>query len=151
MKAYIGIGSNLGNLDENIKNAISLLSKHSKILKVSNFIKTKPMYYLDQNDFLNGALLIDTHLGPRELLAVLQMIEKTMKREKFIDKGPRIIDLDILFYENDLINEKDLVVPHIGISERDFVLVPMSEIAPDFIHPKLKKTMKKLFDELPVK
>ena len=146
--AYIGIGSNLGIRENNIHAAIDLLGKNVNIIQISSFIETTPMYYLEQGSFLNGAIKIETNLNPEELLKALQCIEKTMGREKLIDKGPRIIDLDILLYGNKIIKTKDLTIPHPLIRERFFVLKPLAEIAPNLVHPVLKKNIKGLLKEL---
>jgi len=147
---FLSIGSNLGDREANIQKAISLLNLHSKIkvLQVSSIIETKPYGYIDQPDFLNGAILIETELSPSKLLTELQKIERKLKRKQKIRWGPRTIDLDILFYD-DLVIEKDgLKIPHPELHKRIFVLQPLSELAKDFVHPILQESIASLLGKL---
>jgi 2-amino-4-hydroxy-6-hydroxymethyldihydropteridine diphosphokinase len=145
--AYIGLGSNLGNKEENIRRAIDLLKNKCKILKISPLYKTEPIGYKKQDWFLNCAVKIETSLKPRELLSFLKSIEKRMKRKRTIH--PRTIDLDILFYGEKVLKEKDLIVPHPRLHERLFVLKPLYDICPDFVHPSLKKSIAETLSSLP--
>lgn len=142
--SFIGIGSNLGNKEENIRKAVELIKKKCKILKKSSLYETEPIGFKKQDWFLNSVVEIETGLKPIELLEFLQSIEKNLKRAKTIKYGPRIIDLDILFYGNEILKEKNLVVPHPRLHERLFVLEPLKEIAPRFVHPVLKKKIDEL-------
>lgn len=145
---YLGIGSNLGNRKRNISRALDILSKTNKIVKISSIIETKPMYYLKQDNFLNAVVIIETKKSPSKLLETLQKIEKTLGRKRVIKKGPRIIDLDILFYNDEIINESNLVIPHPLLHERKFVLRPLVEVNSELTHPILKKSVKDLLVEL---
>jgi 2-amino-4-hydroxy-6-hydroxymethyldihydropteridine diphosphokinase len=147
--AYIGIGSNIGNREENCKKAIELLTeKGIKVSKCSSMIETKPWGIEDQPKFINMAIEVETALPPEELLKNLKTIEEHLGRHDNIRWGPRIIDLDILFYDNLIIKTKELEIPHPAIKDREFVLKPLSEIAPDKIHPVLNKSIKSLLIEL---
>jgi 2-amino-4-hydroxy-6-hydroxymethyldihydropteridine diphosphokinase len=129
--AYIGLGSNLGDREKNIKSAVGLLkkTKEIKVNKVSSLYETEPRGYKEQGKFLNGALELETSLSPSELLRVLQGIEGKLGRRRVIKWGPRTIDLDILLYDDLEINEKNLKIPHPQMLRRDFVLIPLKEIA----------------------
>ena len=147
--AYIALGSNLGDKENNLKIAIEKLKDHhTKIIQVSNFIVTKPVGYTEQDDFLNGVCKIETILEPLELLEKLMSIEMELKRERIIKWGPRTIDLDILLFNDYVINSEKLTIPHPRMEERLFVLEPLYEIAPHEIHPVLKESIFKLKEKL---
>ena len=148
VNVYIGIGSNLGNEEDNIKKSIGLIGRKLKVLKISSLYETEPVGYEKQNWFLNCIIEASTTLTPQGLLGFLQSIEKVFGRIATIKNGPRIIDLDILFYGNRVINQKNLIVPHPRLHQRLFVLKPLNEISPDFIHPILKKSIKELYSEI---
>ena len=147
---YIGVGSNLGNKYENIRQARNLLHESSgvSVLKVSDLYTTEPFGNVPQEDFLNCVFKIETSLNPEELLAFLNNVESALKRERTIHWGPRTLDLDILFYDDLVIKTKKLTIPHPGIEKRLFVLIPLNDLIPDYIHPVLKKTCKALEAEL---
>lgn len=152
-KAYLSIGSNMGEKEKNLNEAINKLREDNKIkiLEVSSFIKTEPWGVLDQEEFINAAIIIKTLLSPEELMKKLLDTELEMKRERVKKWGPRIIDLDIIFYE-DLITEGTFItLPHPRMEEREFVLEPLNEIAPYKIHPILKKRVFKILEELKAK
>ena len=138
---YIGLGSNLGNRQENIRLAIDKINrlKNTKVTKSSSIIETEPAGCPPQGRFLNAVAEIQTSLSAQELLNSLQRIEKELGRVRTVKNGPRTIDLDILLFEGQNINEKDLIIPHPRIKEREFVLAPLREIAPQIV--------KKLFYE----
>ena len=142
---YIGIGSNLGKREENCEIAISLLiNKGLTILKQSSMIETEPWGVEDQPAFINMAVSVETTLSPKKLLTLLKESETDLERADTFRWGPRIIDLDILFY-NDLVLERpDLSIPHPHLQKRAFVLIPLAEIAPELVHPVLKKSIKEL-------
>lgn len=148
---YLGIGSNLGNKEINLNQAILKLKlKVGEIFNVSSFYASKPWGFSSDNDFLNGVVLINTHLPPEDLLFEIKKIEEKMGRLPKQDSvyEDRIIDIDILLYENRIIEQKGLIIPHNKMSERDFVLEPLSEIAPDLVHPTSGKTILQLRDKL---
>ncbi|MGM0378189.1 MAG: 2-amino-4-hydroxy-6-hydroxymethyldihydropteridine diphosphokinase [Bacillota bacterium] len=131
-KAYLSLGSNIGNLKDNILKAYKILEKNDiEILEKSSFYKTKPYGYKDQSDFLNTVIKIKTKLKPLELLEVCHLVEEKLKRKRKIHWGPRIIDVDILLYDNLKINSEKLIIPHKEMLKRAFVLVPLREIAPN--------------------
>ena len=143
---YIALGSNLQDRQENIDDAVFLLKSHPriKINKISSIIKSKPEGGPPQDDFLNGAVEIETELSPQDLLSALKAIEKKLGRVRVVKNGPRIIDLDILFYEDKIVNLPRLKIPHPRLHKRNFVLRPLCEIAPGFMHPVLKKNIGEL-------
>ena len=147
--AYIGIGSNLGNREENCQKAIALLiKKNIKITKRSSLYEIEPWGVKEQPRFINMAVEIETNLEPAELLKVIKEIENSMGRREGIRWGPRVIDLDVLLYDDLILKTGELEIPHPAIKDREFVLKPLSEIAPDKIHPILKKSIKTLLIEL---
>lgn len=149
--AYIGLGSNMGDKTANLKRAIDDLEKvpGNKVLAVSSFYKTEPVGNVDQDWFINAAAKVETVLTPRELLGILLKIEKELGRVRDAKWGPRVIDLDILMYDDLVIKEEGLVIPHPYLHERGFALVPLAEIAPDVVvHPIFKKSVKELLKGL---
>ncbi|MEK7673356.1 MAG: 2-amino-4-hydroxy-6-hydroxymethyldihydropteridine diphosphokinase [Patescibacteria group bacterium] len=147
-KVYIALGTNLGDRQKNLETALEELAEFTKILKKSSVYDTEPVGYTDQGNFLNMAVEAETELTPVELMFRMQEVEHKMGRIREIENGPRIIDLDLLFYENKILNQKNLRVPHQKLHLRSFVLDPMLEIAPDYIHPELNKSIKTLKSEL---
>ncbi len=147
--AYIGLGSNLGDKKNNLDTAIRLLDNEDiRVLSASSYYETKPVGYLEQDMFLNCAVKIKTLLRPKELLKRTQKIEGELKRKRDIHWGPRTIDLDILFYGENVSADKDLVLPHPEIQNRLFVLCPLAEIEPYLVHPLLQKRIVDLKNEL---
>ena len=147
--AYIGIGSNLGDREFNCKQAIGLLrQKGITVRKESSLYETTPWGVRDQPLFLNMAIEIETDLKPFELLRTLKDIENEMGREETFLWGPRIIDLDILLYDNNIVDEKGLRIPHPHMQDREFVLRPLCEIAGDVIHPSLLLSIEELLQRL---
>ncbi|RJQ53523.1 MAG: 2-amino-4-hydroxy-6-hydroxymethyldihydropteridine diphosphokinase [Nitrospiraceae bacterium] len=148
--AYIGIGSNLGNRDDNCERAIRLLIENSvTVTKRSSMAETEPWGVREQPKFINMAVETETALSPQELLRLLKKIEEDVGRLPTSRWGPRIIDLDILLYDDLIMETPGLVVPHPNIAEREFVLKPLAEIAPEKIHPVLKKSIKDLYLQSP--
>ncbi|MBA4348623.1 MAG: 2-amino-4-hydroxy-6-hydroxymethyldihydropteridine diphosphokinase [Thermodesulfovibrio sp.] len=146
---HIGIGSNIGDRRANCMKAIKNIKNHDiDVKKISSPYETKPWGIKDQPDFINMTVEAETSLSPEELLKVLKDIEKEMGREDSVRWGPRLIDLDILFYDDRVIDIENLRIPHPLLYKRDFVLLPLSEIAPDKIHPLFKKTVKQLKEEM---
>lgn len=131
--AYIGLGSNVGNRDKNLERAIDNLTKEEgiELLRVSSIYETEPVGYENQEDFLNAVVEIETHLDPHELLSVTKSIEAKQKRVRTVHWGPRTIDLDILLYDDVVLSEPRLRLPHPEVSNRAFVLVPLADLAPE--------------------
>ena len=147
--AFIAIGSNLGTPKENCIEAIDIISSNPdiKITSKSSFYQTAPVGNTEQDWFINSVIKISTQLNPDILLAVLLKIESKMGRIRKEKWGPRIIDLDLLFYDNLVIKQKDLTLPHPEIQKRNFVLQPLNEIGENFIHPSLNKSINTLLKE----
>ena len=145
--AYIGIGSNIEDRDKNLNRAIEMLRmvKDVEVTAVSTYINTTPVGYTDQPDFLNAAVEVKTTLSAKELLEICKYIEKELKRERIIRWGPRTIDLDILLYGDLSQDEEALTIPHPRMHEREFVLKPLNEIAPQAFHPVLKQTISEIY------
>jgi 2-amino-4-hydroxy-6-hydroxymethyldihydropteridine diphosphokinase len=150
MICYLGLGANIGNREENIKNAISRLSSDPEILikKRSSMIETKPYGNINQPDFINCVIEIGTDITAENLLSKCLTVENELGRKRNEKWGPRTIDIDILFYGNLIINSQELAVPHPDLHNRKFVLHSLNEICPDFIHPVLNKNNKELYKEL---
>jgi len=148
VEVFIAIGSNLGNRESNIRTALQFLREKVTVLKISSTYETEPMYVEDQNWFLNSVAKIETDMSPIELLRYLKDVERRMGREKRPRYSPRIIDLDILFYGKQVVIQNDLMIPHPKIQERRFVLVPLVEIEPDYVHPTLQRKASQLLSEL---
>jgi dihydroneopterin aldolase/2-amino-4-hydroxy-6-hydroxymethyldihydropteridine diphosphokinase len=149
-KAYIAIGSNMGEKEKNLMSAIELInnSKLSKVTKISKLYDTKPVGYLKQDNFLNGALEVNTLLSPKKLMKFLLEKEIELRRERIIKWGPRTIDLDILLYDDLVSCEEEVIIPHPKMHERLFVLKPLSDIAPYVIHPVLNSRVIDLMNKL---
>ncbi len=140
-KVFLGLGSNLGNRSENLLMAQKLIEdKVGKTLSKSSIYETAAWGITEQNAFLNQVLEIETIFSPNAVLHLVLKIEKDMGRIREIKWGERSIDIDVLYYNNEIISTENLTVPHPFIQERKFVLVPLCEIAAAFIHPKLKKS-----------
>jgi len=143
--AYIGIGSNVGERKEHCLRALALLSEEGIAVRAcSAFYETEPWGVKDQPRFINAAAEIETSLEPQALLRLLKDIEKRIGREETYRWGPRVIDLDILLYDDLVMDEEGLKIPHPHLHERNFVLKPLSEIAPEKVHPLLGKTVREL-------
>ena len=148
--AYLSLGSNMGDKKAFLDMAIDELSKenHTKLVKASNMLVTKAYGYTDQDDFLNMAAKIETYLSPSELLDFVHTIEQKADRKREIHWGPRTLDIDIVFYDRLVMDSDDLIIPHVDMQNREFVLKPMSEIAPNMRHPLISKTVTQMLDEL---
>lgn len=149
-KAYISIGSNIGDSNKHLTDAVSEIDsdKYCKVTKCSDFIKTAPVGGVEQDDFLNGCIEVETLYTPYELLDFLHIVEKNHKRERKIHWGPRTLDLDIIFYDNTVMYEDDLIIPHIEAGNREFVLEPLLEIAPYVKNPVNGKSVRDMLFEL---
>ena len=150
---YIALGSNIGDTKGFLDFAVHMLEKRSdcQVQKVSDYLVTKPYGGVEQDDFLNGALELKTMLDPEELLDALHEIEKVAHRERKTHWGPRTLDLDILLYDDLVFDTKDLHIPHVEMHLRDFVLIPMAQIAPWKRHPLTGKTMEEMKNNLKVR
>lgn len=142
---YLLLGTNLGNRDANLSMARGhLLEKVGSILVSSKIYETRAWGKEDQPDFLNQVIVLKTHLDPHKLLETLLWIENTLGRQRKVKWGERIIDLDILLYEDEVIHDEQITLPHPGIPLRRFTLLPLQEIAPKLVHPTLNKTIEQL-------
>ena len=150
MFVYIGIGSNQGDSLENCRLAIEgiVADGRNRLIQCSSFYRTEPVGKKDQDWFVNGVVFVETSLGPEDLLEFLLSLEKKMGRIRGEQWGPRVIDLDILFYGEEVIEEEGLQIPHPRLHERRFVLIPLTEISPDLKHPRLGKTVSQILSEL---
>jgi 2-amino-4-hydroxy-6-hydroxymethyldihydropteridine diphosphokinase len=145
--AYLSLGSNLGNREDNLDMALKLLSERMRMGKVSSIYDTEPLGITGQPRFLNIACEVFTRLTPEGLLSLAKGIEGKMGRRGKSGE-PRPIDIDILLYGDKVVDKPDLVIPHPSMAERSFVLVPLAEIAPDHVHPVVKKTIKEMRDAI---
>ena len=152
-KVFLGLGSNLGDREKNIKEAVRQLQESGIAgeMRISSIYETEPEGVKDQPLFLNAILKIETDLSPRDLLGMLQAVERRLGRKKVRKWGPRTIDLDILLYGDLVLREEDLEIPHPLLAKRSFVLDPLAEIAPEIVHPRLKMTISALRDNLLLK
>ncbi len=154
MKAFLSLGSNKLDRAENLNTALRYLAEQMSILNTSSIYQSKAWGNTDQDDFYNMVIEVDTEMDAASLMTGLLNIETSMGRERLVKWEPRIIDIDILFYENEQWNEADLIIPHPYLHERNFVLVPMMEISSAYIHPVLGKSIlelsKECKDELPL-
>jgi GTP cyclohydrolase-4 len=142
---YLGLGSNLEEREENLRQALALLSTKVGLEEVSSIYETEPVGYTEQPLFLNLVCRIATNLPPDELLRLAKDIETKMGKISSEQRNlPRIIDIDILFYEDRIVSTQDLTIPHPRLHGRAFVLIPLAEIAPGLVHPKLNKSIAQL-------
>ncbi len=149
-RVYLALGSNMGDREKYIQYAVQALQEHPgiRVNKVSELLETEPYGGVEQDKFLNGVLEADTILNPEELLETLHEIEAGADRKRIVHWGPRTLDIDILLYDKLIYESEALVIPHIDMENRDFVLKPMNELAPWLRHPVSGKSMAKLLQEL---
>jgi 2-amino-4-hydroxy-6-hydroxymethyldihydropteridine diphosphokinase len=146
---YLSLGSNIGDRESHLRDAISRLEKKGRIKSIASFYETEPVEFTDQARFLNCALALETEEAPEQLMESVLHIEQEMGRKRQQNKGPRTIDIDILLFSDTIIDSPKLTIPHPAMHERRFVLQPLSEIAPEVRHPVLKKTIRELLGALP--
>lgn len=143
--AYLCLGSNLGDREKHLIRALSLLSQEVNLERVSSIYETEPVGYKEQPFFLNLVCQVTTNLNPRELLRLAKVIENKMGRTPSEQiNSPRPIDIDILFYDSQITKTRDLTIPHPRLADRAFVLIPLTQIAPELIHPELGKSITEL-------
>jgi 2-amino-4-hydroxy-6-hydroxymethyldihydropteridine diphosphokinase len=145
---YLSLGSNIGDREKYLETTIKELEKIIKIEKISSIYETEAEDYEEQDNFLNLAIKGKTNLSPKKLLKETQRIEEEIGRQKIIEKGPRTIDIDILFYGDQIIETETLKIPHKGIEKRKFVLVPLAEIDENINHPILNKSINSILKSL---
>ncbi|MGB7598679.1 MAG: 2-amino-4-hydroxy-6-hydroxymethyldihydropteridine diphosphokinase [Candidatus Sulfotelmatobacter sp.] len=146
--AYLSLGSNIGNREAHLREAVRQLQGVGRATGVSSFYETEPVEFTEQAWFLNCAVGLETALTPQELMSAILGIEKVMGRQRIQKKGPRLIDIDILLFGNVVLNSAEVTIPHPAMTERRFVLEPLAEIAPEVRHPVLNETIRELRDAL---
>jgi len=144
---YLGLGSNIPDKEEHLMNALLLIKELCTVNTISLLYLTEPIGLPDPDWFLNGVIEIETDIAPQTLLLKIKSIEQKLGRKKTVRNGPRTIDIDILFYGDLVVHTKQLVIPHPRLQERLFVLRPMMDLDPGFMHPVLHKTIQELYDE----
>jgi 2-amino-4-hydroxy-6-hydroxymethyldihydropteridine diphosphokinase len=147
--AYLSLGSNVGDRVAHLRDAIARLESIGRVVSVSSFYETEPVEVTDQPWFLNCAVGLETALTAEQLMAQLLQIEQEMGRRRIQKKGPRTIDIDILLFDDLILDSPDVTIPHPAMQERRFVLEPLAEIAAEARHPGVKKTIRELLEELP--
>jgi len=145
---YLGLGSNLGDRLANLQAAVQALEPRVHLIQASPVYETPPWGYLDQPDFLNQVIKVETDLTPANLLDFIKHLERELGREPTFRNGPRRIDIDILFYDDLILHEDQLQIPHPRLEKRAFVLVPLAAIAPNLRHPVLGSKIKELMEEI---
>jgi 2-amino-4-hydroxy-6-hydroxymethyldihydropteridine diphosphokinase len=146
---YLSLGSNVGDREAQLRDAETRLAAVGRVVAVSSFYETEPVEFTQQPWFLNCALALETSKTPQQLIAAILRIEEEMGRQRVQKKGPRSIDIDILLFDDVILDSPELTIPHPALQQRRFVLEPLAEIAPEVLHPVLKKTIRELRDALP--
>ena len=146
---YLSLGSNLGDRESALREAIQRLAAVGRVRSISSFYETEPVEFTDQPWFLNCAVALETSASPKQLMQELLAIEKAMGRRRIQKKGPRSIDIDILLFGDLVMNTLELTIPHPAMRYRRFVLEPLAEIAPEVRDPRLQKSVRDLLQELP--
>jgi 2-amino-4-hydroxy-6-hydroxymethyldihydropteridine diphosphokinase len=149
-KVYLSLGSNLGEREATLREAVERLRKLGSIIAISSLYETEPVEVEElQPWYLNCVVAMETGLTPEEFLAGTQAVELTLGRQRYVRHAPRTLDIDILLFGDAVVNTAELTIPHPGVTRRRFVLQPLEEIAPDVRHPIVKKTVRELFAALP--
>lgn len=148
---FLGLGANMGDKKKNLEKAIGQLKEKISGIQVSKSYETEPWGYKNQDKFLNAAMYGTTPLDPDELLKFIKIMEKEVGRIERFKWGPREIDIDILFYDDLVYKNNSLTIPHPFLQERKFVLEPLMDLDPNFIHPVYKKTIRQLYENFPLK
>jgi 2-amino-4-hydroxy-6-hydroxymethyldihydropteridine diphosphokinase len=148
MKVYLSIGGNLGNRELNLENALIALTQNVGTIEAASPVyETEPVGFESDNQFLNMAVIVETFLNPYAIIDQIRIIENKFGRKRQANRYiSRTIDIDLIFYDNQIIDEKELIIPHPRMHERKFVLVPLCDIAPDFIHPILNQSIKEILE-----
>ena len=146
--AYLSLGSNVGDREAHLRNALARLGAAGRVAAASSFYETEPVEFTRQPWFLNSAVALETSQTPRQLMTTILQIEQEMGRRRVQKKGPRSIDIDILLFDDMILDSTELTIPHPAMHQRRFVLEPLAEIAPDAVHPVFKKTIRELRDLL---
>ena len=146
---YLSLGSNVGDREAQLRDALARLGAAGRVAEVSSFYETEPVEFTEQPWFLNFVLALETSKTPQQLMTAILRIEEEMGRRRTQKKGPRSIDIDILLFDDIIMDSTNLTIPHPALQQRRFVLEPMAEIAPEVVHPSLKKTIRELRDTLP--
>lgn len=147
-RVYLSLGSNLGDRAAQLRKAQARLGAAGNVVAVSALYETEPVEFTEQPWFLNCAVALDTEMNPQQLMSTILTIEKEMGRKRVQKKGPRSIDIDILFFDSKIVESEQLTIPHPAMHQRRFVLEPLAEIAPNTVHPMLNKTVRELRDAL---
>ncbi len=147
--AYIGLGANLGNRADTLREAVRRLATLGRVSAVSSLYETAPVGYLEQPPFLNGVVVLETALPAPDLMKALLTIEHDLGRTRTFPNAPRMLDLDFLLLGNEVTESPDVTVPHPRLHERAFVLIPLAEVAPDVVHPRLRRSIRELAEALP--
>ena len=145
---YLALGSNLDNRLANLKAAVSNLTPQMTVKNKSAVYETPPWGFEDQAAFLNQVVMAETYLDPEALLAHLKRLEVALGRVPSFENGPRLIDIDILFFDDAIIDTVSIAVPHPRLHKRAFVLVPLADVAPEFVHPVLRKSVRELLEDV---